>query len=73
MVYLGGGGPRRRRGLYLHDPPPGYRPPRLDMPFRARQRKARQEYVLMRVVTVAVIVLAAALAVFVSLIIAKYS
>jgi len=27
MVYLGGPiGPRRRRGIYLHDPPPGYHP-----------------------------------------------
>jgi hypothetical protein len=35
MVWIGG--PRRRRGLYLHDPPPGYHPPRPRMPLKDRQ------------------------------------
>jgi hypothetical protein len=64
MVYLGG--PRRRAragrasGIYLHDPPPGYHPPRSGMPLKAQQRKLREDYVLMRVVTVIVVLLAAA-------------
>jgi hypothetical protein len=64
MVYLGG--PRRRAragrasGVYLHDPPPGYHPPRSGMPLKAQQRKLREDYVLMRVVTVIVVLLAAA-------------
>jgi hypothetical protein len=63
MVYLGG--PRRRRGtqgrgLYLHNPPPGYRPPRLRIPMKDRQRKARQDWVLMRVTTVVLVLTAIA-------------
>jgi len=60
MVWLGG--PRGRRGrsapIVLHDPPPGYRPPRVRIPWKIRQRQAREEWVLMRVSTV-VLVLAA--------------
>jgi dihydrodipicolinate reductase len=54
MVYLGGPlDPRRRRsGIYLHDPPPGYHPPRPRLPLKDRQRQARQEWVLVRVATV---------------------
>lgn len=76
MVYLGG--PRRRRGagprgLYLHDPPPGYRPPRLRMPFKERQREAREDLILMRVVTVVLILTAAAFTVMILIIIAAHS
>jgi hypothetical protein len=58
MVYLGG--PRRRggirgRGIYLHDPPPGYHPPRPRTSLPERQRKARQDLILERVVTVVLI------------------
>ena len=50
MVWIGG--PRRdpgdrlgrgRRGLYLHDPPPGYHPPPPRMSLKEQQRKMRQE------------------------------
>lgn len=76
MVYLGG--PRRRggtrgRGLYLHDPPPGYRPPRLRIPLKERQREARQEWILMRVTTVVLVLTAVAVLVIISLMIATYS
>lgn len=76
MVYLGG--PRRRRGtqgrgLYLHDPPPGYRPPRLRIPMKERQRKARQDWILMRVTTVVLVLTAIAVLVIISLMIATYS
>lgn len=74
MVWLGG--PRRRTGrtkaIVLHDPPPGYRPPRLGIPFKDQQRKARQDWVLMRVATVVLVVAAAAFAVIMVLIIAGY-
>ena len=53
MVYLGGPinprSPRRRRGIYLHDPPPGYHPPRPRLSLKDQQRQARQERVLIRV------------------------
>ena len=72
MVYLGG--PRRRigrsTGLYLHDPPPGYSPPRTDLPLKTRQRKAREDWVLMRVTTVIVVLVATAVAVFIALMVA---
>lgn len=74
MVWLGG--PRRGAGrtkpIVLHDPPPGYRPPRSRIPLRDRQRKARQDWVLMRVSTVVLVLLAAAMAVFIALMIAGY-
>jgi hypothetical protein len=72
MVYLGGphrGAPRSR----LHDAPPGYRPPRRRLPVQERQRKARQEWVLMRVATVILVPTAIALVVIIFLIIATRS
>lgn len=73
MVYLGG--PRRRRGragtgVYLHDPPPGYHPPRPRIPLKILQRKARQDWVLMRVVTVVLALTAAGFIVIMVVIIA---
>jgi hypothetical protein len=74
MVYLGG--PRGRKGpagpkpITLHDPPPGYRPPR--MPLKDRQRLARRDSALMRVATVTLIALGAAFMVIIILIIVTY-
>jgi hypothetical protein len=74
MVYLGGPtGPRRRRGIYLHDPPPGYRPPRPRIPLKERQREARQDWILIRVTTVILVLTAAAVLVIISLIVATHS
>jgi len=76
MVYLGG--PRRRAragrasGVYLHDPPPGYHPPRSRVPLKQQQRKLREDYVLMRVVTVVVVLLASAFLVMMLMIIATH-
>jgi hypothetical protein len=70
MVYLGGPtGPRRRRGIYLHDPPPGYHRPRPRLPLKDRQRQARQDWILMRVAAVVLVLTAAAVLVIVCLII----
>ena len=74
MVWLGG--PRRSwgrgpRGIYLHDPPPGYRP--RELPSKDRRRQARQDWVLMRVATVVLILVAAAFIVIMFLIIATHS
>jgi hypothetical protein len=72
MVYLGGPtGPRRRRGIYLHDPPPGYRPPRPRIPLKERQREARQDWILIRVTTVILVLTAAAVLVIISLIVGR--
>ena len=76
MVYLGGPiDPRRRRriGLYLHDPPPGYHPPRPEIPLKDRQRQARQDWVLMRVATVVLILGAVTFMVIMVVIIATRS
>jgi hypothetical protein len=75
MVYLGG--PRRRggirgRGIYLHDPPPGYHPPRLRVSRQERIRKARQDLILERVVTVVLILAAGAFLVMMLVIIAMH-
>jgi hypothetical protein len=74
MVWLGGpwGKGGRTRGIVLHDPPPGYRPPRPKIPLKERQREAREDWVLMRVATVVVVLAAAAVAVIFVLMIAGY-
>ncbi len=78
MVWLGG--PRgwrpesfRIRGIYLHDPPPGYRPPRPEIPLKDRRRQARQDWVLMRVATVVLALVTVAFMVIMFLIIATHS
>jgi hypothetical protein len=76
MVWLGG--PHRRggrgpRGIYLHDPPPGYHPPRLRTPLKVQKRKAREDFVLMRAATVVLAVAAAAFIVIMFLMIATHS
>ena len=75
MVWLGGPrgwrpGNTRPRGIYLHDPPPGYHPPRPEIPLKDRRRQARQDWVLMRVATVVLALAAAAFMVIMFLIIA---
>jgi len=52
MVYLGGPRGRsagQRRGIYLHDPPPGYRRPHPRVPAKERQRILRRDAVLLYV------------------------
>jgi hypothetical protein len=74
MVWLGG--PRGRGGrtkpIVLHDPPPGYHPQGPGIPLKDRQRKARQDWVLMRVATVVLVLAAAALVVIIFVIIATH-
>jgi hypothetical protein len=52
---------------------PGYRPPRLRIPLRERQREARQEWILMRVTSIILILTALAVLVIISLMIATQS
>lgn len=75
MVWLGGprGRGGRTRGIVLHDPPPGYRRPRLRIPFKERQREAREDWVLMRVATVVLALAAATLTVIMIVIIVTRS
>ena len=79
MVWIGG--PRRdpgdrlgrgRRGLYLHDPPPGYHPPRPRMPLKDQQRIARQDWILEHVLAVILILSAAAVILIICLIVAMH-
>ena len=74
MAWLGGprGRGGRTRGIVLHDPPPGYRPPRSRIPLKDRQRKAREDWVLMRVTTVVLVLAAAAFMVIMFVIIATH-
>jgi len=60
----------RQRGVYLHDPPPGYHAP--TMPSKERRRMARQDWVLMRVTTVVLVLAAAAFMVIIFVIIATH-
>ena len=74
MVWLGGprGRGGRTRGIVLHDPPPGYRPPRPRISLKDRQRVAREDWVLMRVTTVVLVLAAAAFMVIMLMIIATH-
>ena len=75
MVWIGG--PRGRGGgrtkpLMLHDPPPGYRPPRRRIPLQERQRIARQDWILEHILAVILILSAGAVMVIFFLIIATH-
>ncbi len=72
MVFLSG--PRRGVGrVKLHDPPPGYRPPRKSsIPLKDRQRLAREYVTIIRIAT-AVLVLAAAFMVIIFVLIATHA
>jgi hypothetical protein len=61
----------RQRGIYLHDAPPGYRPPRL--PHKYVQQQLRKDYILMRVATVVLALLAVAFLVIIGVMIATYA
>ncbi len=71
MVWLGG--PRRGAGrtkpIVLHDPPPGYRPPRRSWYLLVNERHAR---VVVRVAAVILVLAVAAVAVIIVLMIAGY-
>jgi hypothetical protein len=71
MVFLSG--PRRGVGrVKLHDPPPGYRPPRKPgLPLKDRQRLAREYRIVIRIATVVVALAAAALLVIIFVLIAR--
>jgi hypothetical protein len=77
MVWLGG--PRRRNirglggGIFLNDPPPGYQPPQSRMPLKDRQRIARQDWILEHVLTMVLVLSAAAVILIICLIIATHS
>jgi hypothetical protein len=73
MVWLGG--PRRgsnsgARRIVLHDPPPGYRP--RSLPRKFVQQQLRSDYILLRVGTVVLVLLAAALLVILCVLIATH-
>lgn len=73
MVWIGGPrgrGAGRTKQLMLHDPPPGYRPPRRRMPLKQRQRMARQEWVIEHILAVILIPSAVAVAVIIVLMVA---
>ena len=72
MVYLGG--PRRRRGragtgIYLHDPPPGYHPPRSR---GLTPKQLRRDAVLLRALTVVLALIVVALITLFSVFIALH-
>jgi hypothetical protein len=71
MVFLNGPsrGVSRAR---LHDAPPGYRPPRRRLPLPLRRKRARRDYVLMRVTSAILIPIVVALAVIIVLMIATH-
>jgi hypothetical protein len=72
MVYLGGpSGPRRRRGLYLHDPPPGYRPPKQRIPEEEQRRRVGRDRVLIQAATVVLVITATAFLALIIVLIAR--
>ena len=78
MVWLGG--PRRpspwsRRpwGIYMHDPPPVYQPPKASESLKDRRREAREAWILMRVATVVLALVVVTFVVIMLVIIATHS
>jgi len=75
MVWIGG--PRGRTGgrtkaLMLHDPPPGYRPPRRRVPLKERQRIVRRDWILEHVLAVVLALSAGAVIVIIFLMVATH-
>jgi len=75
MVWIGG--PRGRGGgrtkaLMLHDPPPGYRPPRRRVPLKERQRIVRRDWILEHVLAVVLALSAGAVIVIIFLMVATH-
>ena len=73
MVWLGG--PRRGSGaggrrIVLHDPPPGYHP--ASLPRKFVQQQLRSDYILLRIGTVVLALLAVAFFVIICVMIATY-
>ena len=72
MVWISG----RRVGVgrvKLHDPPPGYRPPHgPKIPLKEQQRRARRDWLIMRVATVVLVLAAAAFMVIIFVLIATH-
>jgi hypothetical protein len=56
----------------LHDPPPGYRPPRRRISPRERQRIARQDWILEHVLAVVLALSAAAVLVIIVLMVVTH-
>jgi hypothetical protein len=73
MAWIGGpdGGGMWRKPIVLRDPPPGYHPPRMQQKVTPRQ--LRRAYILMRVATVVLILLAVAFLVIIGVMIATYA
>ena len=75
MVWIGGPrgrGSGRTKPLTLHDPPPGYRPPRRKMPLEQRQRMARQDWILEHVLAVILVLAAIAVVVIIAVMVATH-
>lgn len=71
MVWLG----PRWRGAFrprLHDPPPGYRPPRPRIQLKERQRMARRDWILEHVLAVILILSAVVVVVIIVLMLAGF-
>jgi hypothetical protein len=70
MVWLSG--PRRGVGrVKLHDPPPGYRPPRrVSPPLTEQRRRARRDWAILHVAVIVLVMLAVAFMVIMFVIIA---
>ena len=75
MVWIGGPrgrGAGRTKPLMLHDPPPGYRPPRRRVPLKERQRIMRRDWLLEHVLGVVLILSAGVVMVIIFLMVATH-
>jgi hypothetical protein len=73
MAFLSGPA-RGTKRIKLHDPPPGYHPPRGPIiPLKDQQRRARRDWVIIRVAAVVLALAAAAFMVMRFVIIATHS
>jgi hypothetical protein len=75
MVWIGGPrgrGAGRTKPLMLHDPPPGYRPPRRRIPLQERQRLLRRDWILEHVLAVILVLCAGTVLVIICLMMAMH-
>lgn len=75
MVWIGGPRGRaagRTKPLVLHDPPPGYKPPRRRIPLKEQQRILRRDWILEHVLAVVLALSAGAVLVIIVLMAATH-
>jgi hypothetical protein len=71
MVWLSGWRANGVRPIVLHDPPPGYRPPKQRIPEEEQRRRVGRDRVLIQAATVVLVITATAFLALIIVLIAR--